>query len=296
MYTDRWRAYLSAERRFSPLTVRAYVDDLVAFEQYLTQSEYDGDVSQATFADIRSYVMRMVERGDNPRSVNRRMAALKSYYQYLLRNGLITSNPTIKLHTLPIESRLPEFIPRKQCRELVAKAQDEDEEDDPIHQRNLLIVMLLYTTGIRRAELSTLRVENVDIDQQKIRVMGKGAKEREIPLREEVCELLERYLQKNIWITEKKYLFLTKKSEPITVNGIYTAVRSVLKEFGTQGRQSPHVLRHTFATQLMSEGAPLRSIQELLGHKSLNSTQVYTHNTIESLKQSYNKAHPRAKK
>lgn len=296
MYTDRWRAYLSAERRFSPLTVRAYVDDLVAFEQYLIQSEYDGDVSQATFADIRSYVMRMVERGDNPRSVNRRMAALKSYYQYLLRSCLITSNPTIKLHTLPIESRLPEFIPRKQCRELVARAQDMDEEDDPIHQRNLLIVMLLYTTGIRRAELSTLRVENVDLEQQKIRVMGKGAKEREIPLREEVCELLERYLQKYIWITEKKYLFLTKKSEPITVSGIYTAVRSVLKEVGTQGRQSPHVLRHTFATQLMSEGAPLKSIQELLGHKSLNSTQIYTHNTIESLKQSYNKAHPRAKK
>lgn len=285
MYLDSWIRYLETERRFSPLTVRVYADDVTALESYLQ----GGEAAFATFSELRSYIMVMVERGDNPRSINRHIAALKSYFKYLMRTQKIDKNPTLKLRSLPIESRLPEFISQKKNAELMIALDDDD------NQRDALIVMLLYTTGMRRAELVSLTTDDIDIAQRKIRVTGKGSKQREIPLLSEICDRLEQYLQNNIWKGEKKHLFLTKKSEPIGVNEVYRVVRRVLSSAGVQGKQSPHTLRHTFATHLMAEGAPLRSIQELLGHNSLGTTQIYTHNTIEKLKESYNRAHPRAK-
>lgn len=290
VYHQQWINYLAAERRYSPLTVRAYDEDLQAFEKYI-----DNDTpQQATFADLRGYIMLSVERGDNPKSINRHLSALKSFFTYLVRSGVITKNPTLKLTTLPQQTRLPEFITDKNCEKLIKSLMEWT--DDPIERRNAMIVLLLYSTGIRRAELVSLTIENIDLGQQKIRLIGKGQKEREIPLLEQVCKILEQYLLNNIWKTEKKHLFLTKNSEPITVNDVYLIVVKVLKLAGIQGRQSPHTLRHTFATALMKHGAPIKSVQELLGHSSLSSTQVYTHNTIDFLKESYLKAHPRARK
>lgn len=291
MYKREWKNYLESELRYSPLTVRAYTDDLAAFKFYLKET----DPSQATFSDLRSYIMSLVERGDNPRSTNRHRSSLKSYFKYLTRSGIITINPTLKLRALPIQHKLPEFISRPKGEKLFSELTTTHEENDPEDERNDMIVLLLYTTGIRRAELASLTTDSIDLEQKKIRVIGKGSKEREIPLLNEVCKLLERYLQ-NICKNEKKHLFLTKQNKPITHNQIYEVVKKVLTRAGIQGKQTPHTLRHTFATHLMAGGASIKSIQELLGHSSLSSTEIYTHNTIETLKESYNRAHPRAKK
>lgn len=289
-----WAQYLTAERRFSPLTVRAYTDDLKAFADYLEGV----DPVQAEFSDLRSYVMIQVERGDNPRSINRHVSALRSFFRFLVRSGAIERDPTTRLRTLPEQHNLPEFISQKQIEPIVRHLTEWS--DDPIEQRNSLIVLLLFTTGMRRAELAGLKSSNVDLAQQKIRIIGKGSKEREIPLMPIVCKILERFLQtkdaNKICENHENFVFLSQKGEAISTDEVYRVVSKILKEAGVQGKHSPHILRHTFATLLMNNQAPLRSIQELMGHKSLSSTQIYTHNTIERLKESYSKAHPRAQK
>lgn len=288
----KWKEYLSAERRFSPLTVRAYTDDVYAFIDYTESEEYDP--SRTTLSDLRSYIMMLMERGDNPRSVNRHISALRSFFRYLLRSEIIESDPTAKLKALPQKNRLPQFIPQNKGKEIIHRLMEWS--DDPEDQRDHLIVLLLITTGMRRAELATLRVENVNLDQKIIKVLGKRSKERIIPLSHKISEIMERYFRENPCLKGEKFLFLNNGLDPITTDDIYRIVKRILGEFGVQGKASPHTLRHTFATYLMSEGVSIRSIQELLGHESLSSTGLYTHNTIEGLKESYKKAHPRAKK
>lgn len=289
-----WKYYLEAERRYSPLTVDAYIDDLAVFIKYTECEEFNP--AAVSFTDVRSYVMSLVERGDSPRSTNRHIAALKSFFKYLQRNNVIIVNPTSKIKSLKLPSTLPEFISERQSQQLFEHLLESAAKHEGTESRNALIVLLLYTTGMRRAELASLTCDRIDIPQRKIRVMGKGSKEREIPLLDNICELLEHYLQENSCKTEEKYLFLTEQSRPINTNDIYIIVSSTLRAAGILGRVNPHTLRHSFATHMMSHGAELTSIQKLLGHSSIASTQIYTHNTIETLKASYQNAHPRAKK
>lgn len=290
-YIALWINYLQVERRYSPLTIRAYGDDLKAFVAYITRDQPNADISQAVFKDIRSYIMTLVEANNEARTINRHISSLKSFFKYLLRLKVVTQNPTQKLHTLKIKSRLPEFVPPKQMVQLTKISLEYN--DEYIAQRDALIILLLYTTGIRRAELASLTRANVDVAQRTIKVVGKGDRERVIPLTEEVTKKMEQFLHK-ICEIENKFVFLTLKNKPMNVDNIYHIVHKTLTQAGVQGKRSPHVLRHTFATALLSEDAPLKSIQELLGHASISSTQVYTHNTIERLKESYEKAHPRA--
>lgn len=291
-YIALWLNYLQVEKRYSALTIRAYGDDLRAFADYIARdNSAQTTPDKAEFRDIRSYIMTLVEAGNAARTVNRHISSLKSFFKYLLRLQVITQNPTQKLHTLKIKSRLPDFVPPKQMEQLTHISLEYN--DDYIAQRNALIILLLYTTGIRRAELASLTRSNIDLAQGTIKVMGKGGKERLIPLTEEVSKKMEQFLQK-ICEIQNNFVFLTLRNRPMSVDDIYRVVRKTLTEAGVQGKRSPHVLRHTFATALLSEQASLRSIQELLGHASISSTQIYTHNTIERLKESYVKAHPRA--
>lgn len=287
--------YLLGQRRYSSNTARAYISDLEAFIAYIEQAGEESFAPQnITFSDLRSYVMVMVERGDSTRSVNRHIASLKSFFRLMLRQGEIEHNPTLRLHTLKTAATLPDFIPADKMSEITRALLEPS--DDYQTERDSLVVLLLYSTGIRREELSTITEDDIDLSASTIKIHGKGNKERIVPLLDAVREKLEHFLRINICKTEKKHLFLTNKSEPMTGECVYTIVRRKLSEMGLTGKLNPHRLRHTFATHLLAHGAAIKSIQELLGHASLASTQIYTHNTIEALKQSYIKAHPRAAK
>lgn len=296
-YVDKFIAYLGSERRFSPLTVRAYGDDVATFIEYAGQSAEDFDPRTISFGDIRSWVMLMVERGDSPRSVNRRVSSLKAFFRYLTRQGIITENPACKIHSLPTAARLPQFVGKDNMHRLV-ECLCEPADDYPA-QRDALVVLMLYATGIRRAEISGLTVDRLDLDGGVMRVTGKGDRDRMIPLAPKLRERLEWYLSvKNreiICTADRNYLFLSNRGGRLTGGDVYRIVTGILGEAGVQGKRSPHILRHTFATHLLNEDVPICAIQELLGHSSLSSTQIYTHNTIEKIKESYRKAHPRAR-
>ena len=296
-YVNQFKGYLGSERRFSPLTVRAYIDDVEAFLEYLETDDDRFDPSTVDVSDLRSWVMFMVERGDSPRSVNRRISSLKSFFRFMMRTDAIRENPARKLRSLPAASDLPQFVPRDGMHELIARLM-EPSEDYP-SERDALVVLMLYGTGMRRAELASLTVERADISDGVIRVTGKGDRERIVPLAPKLRKRLEWYLyvknEKIVCAADKNFLFLSNRGGRLSEGAVYRIVIRILGDAGVQGKRSPHVLRHTFATHLLGEGADIRAIQELLGHSSLGSTQIYTHNTIEKIKESYRKAHPRAK-
>lgn len=291
---DRFLVYLQSELGRSPLTVRAYGDDLQAFACYMEQSE-GGAIETATLADCRSYMMVMIERGDNPRSVNRRITALRVFYDFLIRSGLRADNPTARIQSLRTAKNLPKYVPEAQSERLVERLLAEPENFAA--RRDALVLLLLYFCGLRRAEVATLTLDHVDLAARTIRVVGKGQKERIVPLVEPLAECLERYLEEcrsYICQNEQKFVLLDDQYRPLGANRIYTLVRRVLGEAGVDGQKSPHVLRHTFATHLLSRGAPIKTIADLLGHASIATTQIYSHVSVDLLKESYRKAHPRA--
>lgn len=292
MYIERFKEYLERELMVSPLTLRAYSDDLSAFDKYLNETELE----TATSSDCRGYIMGMIERGDNPRSVNRRISALRKFYDYLIRSGEIEKNPTAKLRTLKIAKNLPKFVPENRMQPLVDQMMQASEDEK--EERDSIVMLLLYYCGLRRAELAAITIDKLDLEQKMLRILGKGSKERIVPLTEPVIERLEHYLQlfkDKIWLTPQKSLILGDNWQPITHGEIYEIVHRTLTMAGVDGARSPHVLRHSFATHLLQRGAPIKTIAELLGHSSIASTEIYAHTTIEGLKESYKNAHPRSK-
>lgn len=295
MYIEQYKNYLQAELRRSPLTVGAYVKDVQDFGLYVGQPDLE-DVAAVTSDDLRSYVMLQVERGDSPRSVNRRVSALRHFFNFLLRRQVVKVNICDKIHSLKQSRPLPHFVTTTTLEPLLKIISEP--ADDYSQELQNVVMLLLYTTGLRRAELISLTVNNLDLVQGTLRVVGKGNKERILPLLKPVCQRMEHFLQlrseKVVWQNDNKFVFLTDKGRPLTVNAVYVMVHRMLTMAGVQGQCSPHVLRHTFATHLLANDAPIRSIQEMLGHSSIDTTQIYAHNTIEKIKQEYNKAHPRA--
>lgn len=297
--------YLSAERRCSADTVDIYTRDLRDFERYLQQSDgtKSGDRSPdpmnptvVSLKDVRGWVMRNVEQGIAPGSVNRKVSTLRSFFRYLMREEVVTKNPVHDIKALRTGRHLPVFVEESRMDQLVRLL--EEPSDDFSMERDAVVILLLYACGLRRSELAGLTLNELDLTNRTLRVMGKGAKERVLPLLPALTLRLEHYLHlraaEKICEDDKNYLFLTNKGRRLTDAGVYRIVRMYLSSAGVQGKRSPHVLRHTFATHLMQHGASLRVVQQLLGHASLAATQVYTHNTIESLKKTYFQAHPRA--
>lgn len=293
MQKEAFTNYLRFEKRLSPHSVLAYANDLEQFYQYLKGAYSLDDIKEVNHSIIRSWIVSLMENKISARSVNRKISTLKSYYKYLLREKVLEINPMHKIQSPKNPKRLPVFVEESKMNALI---EDVDFKDDFEGRRNLLIIELLYSTGMRRIELVNLKETDINFRSKTVKVLGKRNKERLIPLSDGVIELINEYLeQKNKTIQAKDgYLFLTEKGNHIYPGAVYRIVKGSLEKVTTLAKKSPHVLRHTFATHLLNNGANLNAIKELLGHANLAATQIYTHNTIEKLKSVYSKAHPKA--
>jgi integrase/recombinase XerC len=282
--------YIQYEKRYSPHTVLAYRNDLAQFFSFLSARYQVTEVQDITHPMVRSWLVELMEQGITPRSVNRKLTALKSFFRYQVRNGTIEVNPMARVNSPKMSKRLPVFLDKEKM-ELVFTEVDFGEGYPALRDR--LIIELFYATGMRLSELVNLKDTDVDLYNENIKVLGKRNKERLIPFASGVKGLLVQY-QAEKQKFDSDYLFLTDKGKRIYPRMVHRIVTGILGRVTTLGKKSPHVLRHTFATHLLNNGAELNAVKELLGHANLSATQIYTHNTIDKLKKVYKQAHPRA--
>jgi len=287
---ERFIQYIKYEKRYSPHTVTAYQHDLEQFSGFLSSRFQVTDATQVTHAMVRSWLADLMETGVTPRSVNRKLTTLKSFYRFLVKEGKVQVNPTAKVTSLKVPGRLPVFVEKDKMETLFSAV---DFGTGYPGLRNRLILELLYATGMRLSEMINLKETDVNMHEQTLKVLGKRNKERIIPFGNSVKHLLIMYLEEKKQF-EDESLFLTDKGKRIYPRMVHRIVTRALGAVTTLDKKSPHVLRHTFATHLLNNGAELNAVKELLGHASLAATQVYTHNTIEKLKKVYKQAHPRA--
>ena len=301
--------YIAIEKRYSVRTVGEYGDDLRAWCAFLGWEVTEFDPSKVGAEDVKLWMVDMLDRGQSPRSVKRRLSAVKSLYKFLLRVGLVKVDITRAIVAPKTDKPLPIYF-REGDMEAVKVNQERDwnedmcGEDQLVHLRDYLIVEMLYQTGMRRAELVGLKEVDVDTRQRQVRVFGKRAKERIVPMGDALCELIEEYRTKKSEILGEQDgigTLLVRKNkhggwQAMDAHTLYNIVRTRMGEVSTLKKHSPHVLRHTFATTMLNKGADIRTIQSLLGHASLAATQVYTHATFEQMKEAYHAAHPRSKK
>lgn len=287
--------YLLREKNYSPLTVKAYQSDLEAFSLFI-ENEYDSNtINDVNYAQVRSWIVSLVESGITNRTINRKTSSLNSYYKFLQKTETISVNPLAKHKVLKTSKKIQ--IPFSE-NELQSVISDLELETDFKGLRNRLIVELFYATGIRRIELVQIKLSHIDLSNKTLKVLGKRNKERFIPLIDSVIETANLYLEaRNTLelISDKEYLFLTKKGVKIYENLVYRIINDYFSKASSKVKRSPHILRHSFATHLLNQGANLNAVKELLGHTSLAATQVYTHNSIAELKKVHSNAHPRSK-
>ena len=290
--------YLEAERRYSPLTVRNYRHDVEQFLAWLGVDDAQFEPRRITTDDIREWILYRTETGRvSAATMNREVSSLRALFRWLLRTGAIDRDIIHPISSLRTSRRLPAFVPESRMSGIVSEC--EYDTEDFTRERNSLIILLLYACGLRLAELVGIDRDDFSADYASLRVRGKGDKQRMVPIlefvREKILSYLDLIARQNICNSAEKALFLTHKGKRISRSVVYRMVRAELTRAGVQGKKSPHVLRHTFATHLLNAGADMREIQELLGHASLQATQVYTHNSIARLREVYAKAHPREK-
>ena len=289
MLQNKFITYLSSEKRFSEHTIKSYTTDLKQFTAFLS-SEFQiiDEIHEISFQIIRTWIASLLEKGVNPRSVNRKISTLKTYFKFLIREGELIENPMMKVVAPKSKKRLPVFIEEDQIASLLNEVQF---EEGFVGQRNKLIIELFYVTGIRLSELINIKISDVDFNNQSIKVLGKRNKERIIPLSSTVINDLNLFIKSN---KQNKYLFTNLEGDKLYNKLVYRLVNKYIGEISSVNKKSPHILRHTFATHMLNNGADINAIKELLGHANLSATQVYTHNTIEKLKTVYKQAHPRA--
>ena len=300
--------YIAIEKRYSVRTVGEYGDDLKAWCTFLGWEVGEFDPTRLDADDVKAWMIDMLDRGQSPRSVKRRLSAVKSLYKFLLRVGLVKVDITRAIVAPKTDKPLPIYF-REGEMEAVKVNQERDWNEDMgaeeqlVHLRDYLMIEMLYQTGMRRAELVGVKDVDVDTRQKQIRVFGKRAKERIVPIGEGLCELIGEYREKKREILGEEATvgtFLVRKNRngewvDMDAQTLYNIVRARMGEVSTLKKHSPHVLRHTFATTMLNNGADIRTIQSLLGHASLAATQVYTHASFEQMKEVYMAAHPRGK-
>ena len=304
---DEFIDYLRVQRRYSPRTTALYRE---AAEDYfgrvMPETDFN-DLSDKQVTDalqprmVRSYIADAMQHGRlSARTVNQHLSALSSWCRYLMQRGMLAANPIRKVPRPKMEKRLPQFYAEPAVANYFEQSQnrcEESEDFEPLFNRTILLI--LYSTGMRRAELCNLKIKDFDAQRRVFRVIGKGDKPREIPVPSLICQEIDVYLKRNERehpLNPEGYFFLTPHGKPLYPAFVNNLVQKELSGLeGFTGRKSPHVLRHSLATHLLNRGADLNSIKEILGHSSLAATQVYTHNSFEQLKETYLTAHPRAK-
>ena len=289
--------YIQYEKRLSSHTIVAYQSDLNQFSQFLKFTFEVSDLSVVKSNHIRSWIIKLIEDKDTSSTVNRKISCLKSFYKFLLRSDKILVNPTSKIMRPKMPQRLPKDVQQSKLMDVKDVLELNAVDKTFSSYRDYSMFMMFYSCGIRRNELIELTWDKIDFAQRQISVFGKGKKQRLIPLRVEMVELLMKYqkLQKeDIEEIEGNHVFVLDNGKKLYPNFVYRTIRNYLAMVTTQKGIGPHSLRHSFATHLLNEGAELNAIKELLGHSSLASTQVYTHNSIEKLKQIHKFSHPKS--
>lgn len=286
--------YLQYEKRVSKHTLLAYQNDLTQYSTFLKEVFQDHTVETADYGIIRSWIIQLVDSSIKPTSINRKIASLKTFYKFLMRNEVIQKNPMTKIRVLKTQKRLPAFIKEAEMVNLLDNVEFDDSLDG---WRDKLILELFYATGIRLSELITLKESQVDVHAHTIKVLGKRNKERVIPFPKSIVPILKAYQTvRNKEVETKKhgFVFVTDTGEPCYPMMVYRIVKRYLDETYSGEKKSPHVLRHTYATHLLNKGAEINAVKDLLGHSSLAATQVYTHNSMEKIKKAFDQAHPKA--
>lgn len=287
--------YLLLEKKYSLHTVNAYRRDLETFHEFNKEKFTDNTINEVNYSQIRSWIIHLVDSGISNRSINRKTSSLNSYYKFLLKVEVIKVNPLAKHKALKTSKKIQ--IPFSE-KEVSTVLEDFNFDDSFKGIRDKLIIELFYSTGIRRIELVQLKLKDVDVSNKTLKVLGKRNKERFLPLLDSVLRALETYIRKRNTlekINDTDILFLTKKGDKIYETLVYRIINDYFSKASTKVKKSPHILRHSFATHLLNQGADLNAVKELLGHSSLAATQVYTHNSIAELKKVYAKSHPRNK-
>ena len=289
MLVDKFISYLEAEKRFSKLTTTAYRSDMEQFMAYVKAEYETEDLTEVSTQVVKSYLVRLKEQGLANRSINRKLTTLRTFYKYCMREGLMGKTPMAGIKSLKQEKVLPKFVSEHDINKVSFSG------DDFASCRDALIFELLYQTGMRQAELRGMRDADIDCAGMMLKVHGKRNKDRFVPLSSEMIKMISQYqaLRDTTFENKADRLLLNDKGEEMSPYFVYNKVHQMLESVTTLKQKSPHVLRHTFATHLLDEGASLVAIQRLLGHEDLATTQIYAHTTIEQLKQIHKQAHPK---
>ncbi len=286
--------YLKFQKRYSQHTIVSYKNDLGSFFDFLFHQFGDTPIPDIKTTFIRSWLAQLKQQGMESKSINRKISVLKSFFKYQLRQQTVTVSPMTAIISPKVNKRLPQFVDKEDIKTLFRHVEFPDTWDGKTQR---LLMELLYNTGMRQAELVGLKEIHIAKSNSSIKVLGKGNKERIIPVTKQLMNQMQEYLltkKKNFDVKNDVYLLINARGKKLSPKYIYNTVNKYLGLVTTIGKKSPHVLRHTFATHLMNSGADLNAVKELLGHSSLAATQIYTHNTIEKLKDIHKKAHPKA--
>jgi integrase/recombinase XerC len=293
MFLERFFNYLQYEKRYSQHTLTAYKNDLLQFENFLT--EFESDFLTVNHQQIRTWMMTLLDDGIEARSVNRKISTLRAFYKFLVKEEILAINPVLKVQAPKVAKKLPAFVEEAKLISLLDSASVF--ESGFVGVRDKLILELLFGTGIRLSELLGLTISAIDLNSQTIKVLGKRNKERIVPINHSLVNQIKDYLRERLVVitdTNMTSFIVTEKGEQAYAKLIYRIVHRYLSLVTTQDKKSPHLLRHSYATSLLNHGADINAIKELLGHASLAATQVYTHNSIERIKTIYKQAHPKA--
>ena len=295
MYIKAFTDYLLLEKKYALHTVKAYKKDIESFKEFCISEFQVSNLKEVNYSEIRSWIVSLSQNEISNRSINRKLSALNSFYKFLLKTETIQINPLAKHKALKTSKKVQ--IPFSQTEiENVLNLLDFDDSFEGL--RDKLIIELFYSTGIRRIELVQLKLSDINLSQKTLKVLGKRNKERYLPLLNSVLKTINEYILKREEIINSQnseYVFLTSKGNKIYETLVYRVINSYFSKASTKVKKSPHILRHSFATHLLNQGADLNAVKELLGHSSLAATQIYTHSNIAELKKVYAKSHPRNK-
>ncbi len=293
MLVKEFIEYLFLEKKYANHTITAYKADLESFLMYFKDQYELDDISIANYAQIRQWIVCLVDNGVSNRTVNRKISSLKSYYKFLLKSEQIHKNPLAKHKALKVSKKIQIPFSNQEIEKVLSLLREDDSYEGI---RDRLIVELFYATGMRRIELVTLKMTDIDLSNARIKVVGKRNKERYIPLLASVIDTIEKYINMRSQVASgesEDFLILTEKGVKIYETLVYRVINSYFSKASSKVKNSPHILRHSFATHLLNEGADLNAVKELLGHSSLAATQVYTHQNVAQLAKVYKQSHPR---